>query len=343
MKKLYFVFLLVCLPLLGQNYVTANLTAASADCSLGSACASLSLDKNSASSVVAISGTWVGTVQFEASNDGGNTWSAINATPPNSTTAVTSSTGTGTWRINVSAMTNVRVRCSAYTSGTIVVKLSVGNGSASTGNGGGTPGGSNAQIQYNNSGAFGGAANTSLDSSGNAVFNTVGTGTAPTACGTATGCFGATGASTEGSQVAGQGYLRLDTNYWKVRHVNGTSTFFLGSNYSATGTGAIGALDSTNGVSQTIVCTATCSLTPLSPPAAGYQLCVVMAAGVTGTITLNALGNSAMYGKTDGSAYGTAGTGTAVSGSATGNRICIVGRDSTHYEVTGSNGTFTMN
>lgn len=172
------------------------------------------------------------------------------------------------------------------------------------------------------------------------------TGTAPTALGNATGGMAAT-CSTAGTSaaVAGQGYIRCDTTtgFWVIRHVNGANEVSLGTAYTLVSSGSIGSLSVTNGPSQIITCTATCSLTPLTPPAAGYQLCVVMAAGVTGTITLNALGNSAMYGKTDGSAYGTAGTGTAVSTSTTGNRICVVGRDATHYETPAFQGTFTMN
>ena len=278
-------------------------------------------------------------VQLDSSTDG-SSWSAGGAITSQACTSNGASAIVNTtpnyMRINVTTFT--------VATGTPILHV-IWRGYVNNPVGGGTPGGSNAQIQYNNSGAFGGAANTSLDSSGNAVFNTVGTGTAPTACGSATGCFAATGASTTSTQTASQGSCRLDstTGYWLCRNVNGTNEVKSNTAKTTVSSGAIGAIDATNGPAQIYICTATCSLTPLSPPAADYQLCVVMAAGVTGTITLNALGNSAMYGKTDGSAYGTAGTGTAVSTSTTGNRICIVGRDATHYETTGSNGTWTMN
>jgi hypothetical protein len=62
---------------------------------------------------------------------------------------------------------------------------------------------------------------------------------------------------------------------------------------------------------------------------------------VTTVITLAALGSSAMYENTAGTAYGTAGTGTLVSGGAANDKICIVGLDSTHYLTLSYNGTWT--
>ena len=50
-------------------------------------------------------------------------------------------------------------------------------------------------------------------------------------------------------------------------------------------------------------------------------------------ITFSALGSSAMYPKSDDSGYGTAGTGTMVSSAAAGNKVCLIGKDSTHYEL----------
>ncbi len=90
------------------------------------------------------------------------------------------------------------------------------------------------------------------------------------------------------------------------------------------------------------VCTGTCTVTP-PVPAAGYEFCVRNDDNVATVITLAALGSSAMYEKTAWTSYGTAGTGTAVSGGAAGDKLCIVGRDSTHYLVMSFNGSWTMN
>lgn len=90
------------------------------------------------------------------------------------------------------------------------------------------------------------------------------------------------------------------------------------------------------------VCTSTCTVTP-PVPAAGYEFCVLNDDNVATVITLAALGSSAMYENTARTAYGTAGTGTLVSGGAVADKVCIVGRDATHYLTASSNGTWTAN
>lgn len=94
------------------------------------------------------------------------------------------------------------------------------------------------------------------------------------------------------------------------------------------------------GPRQYYVCTGTCTVTP-PVPVAGYEFCVVNDNNVATVITLAALGSSARYENTARTAYGTAGTGTFVSGGAVGDKVCIVGRDSTHYLTTTFQGTWT--
>ena len=86
------------------------------------------------------------------------------------------------------------------------------------------------------------------------------------------------------------------------------------------------------GNSVLVICTSTCAV-PVPVPVVGYQLCAKNIAGGTTIITFNALGSSAMYPKSDDSGYGTAGTGTMVSTAVAGNKVCLIGRDSTHYEL----------
>jgi hypothetical protein len=88
------------------------------------------------------------------------------------------------------------------------------------------------------------------------------------------------------------------------------------------------------------VCTSTCTVTP-PVPAAGYQFCVMNDDNVATVITLGAIGSSSRYENTARTAYGTAGTGTFISGGAIGDMVCIVGRDSTHYLTTTFKGTWT--
>ncbi len=92
------------------------------------------------------------------------------------------------------------------------------------------------------------------------------------------------------------------------------------------------------GNSVIVGCTSTCTV-PVPVPVANYQICIKNDAGVSTVITLSALGSSAMYPKSDDSGYGTAGTGTMVSSAATGNKVCLIGRDATHYELGAVNAT----
>ena len=90
------------------------------------------------------------------------------------------------------------------------------------------------------------------------------------------------------------------------------------------------------------ICTSTCTVTP-PVPAAGYAFCVRNDDNVSTVITLAGLGSSAMYENTANTAYGTAGTGTLVSGGAAGDSVCIVGRDATHYLTVSFNGAWNVN
>lgn len=82
---------------------------------------------NTSTCVFQLAGTWAATVTFEISVDGTNfvATSAINA---NTGTGATTTTGTGIYCLNASCVLQVRARCSAYTSGTIVVTALLGDG-----------------------------------------------------------------------------------------------------------------------------------------------------------------------------------------------------------------------
>jgi hypothetical protein len=96
------------------------------------------------------------------------------------------------------------------------------------------------------------------------------------------------------------------------------------------------------GPRQYYVCTGTCTVTP-PVPAAGYEFCVLNGDNVTTVITMAAIGSSARYEATARTSYGTAGTGTLVSGGGAGDKVCIVGLDATHYLTLSSSGTWTAN
>mgnify|MGYP003645769116 CR=1 FL=1 len=80
---------------------------------------------------VYVSGTWVATLQFEASVDGTNYFS-VNALPIAAGIITTSSTANGQWQADVSGYANFRVRASAYTSGTVAVSIRSSNGAGIT-------------------------------------------------------------------------------------------------------------------------------------------------------------------------------------------------------------------
>lgn len=90
------------------------------------------------------------------------------------------------------------------------------------------------------------------------------------------------------------------------------------------------------------VCTGTCTVT-IPVPAAGYEFCILNGDNVSTAITLSAIGSSAMYENTARTAYGTAGTGTLVATAVVGNRVCLLGLDSTHYLTVSYTGTWTAN
>jgi hypothetical protein len=93
---------------------------------------------------VQLVGTFVGTVTFEASVDR-QTWRTLNLTPTNSTTAATTATAAGLWLGSVAGLVAIRVRVTAYTSGSITVTFSGTEASpGGSGGGGGGAGGDGA-------------------------------------------------------------------------------------------------------------------------------------------------------------------------------------------------------
>lgn len=127
--------LFLCLSAVAQNSTgTQTLTVANAGCVSGS-CVLLKFDSNEvASASISLSGVFTATVQFEASSDGlaltdaNKVWVAINGTPLNGTTGVSSATTANTWKFNVASLTDIRARASAWTSApTVVIKSSKGD------------------------------------------------------------------------------------------------------------------------------------------------------------------------------------------------------------------------
>jgi hypothetical protein len=108
-----------------MSQYTADLTAQSSDGSVAGSALSVSLNSppSPGSASIVLSGTFDATLQFEASANGGTSWLPVACFPPNSETFVTDATGPGTWQLNVAGLTNLRVRCSAFTSGPVVATI----------------------------------------------------------------------------------------------------------------------------------------------------------------------------------------------------------------------------
>jgi hypothetical protein len=113
-----------------QGPAIGNITSAGSTCSTTSTptnCVILQLDTATSSATIQVAGTYVGTNQFEVSSDNQVTWANVSCTPPNSATAVSSTTSTGLWQCNVAGYTHIRARGSAYTSGTAAININSGH------------------------------------------------------------------------------------------------------------------------------------------------------------------------------------------------------------------------
>ena len=88
------------------------------------------LDLNGQGSAsVQVTGTWVGTLQFEGTNDG-TTWTPINATITATSAPATTGTTNGIYRLTPGSISQIRVFSLLWTSGTAVITInaSVGTG-----------------------------------------------------------------------------------------------------------------------------------------------------------------------------------------------------------------------
>lgn len=133
MKKLLLTFLLLCIPSLvfaqssigAVRPVTASATLStpsSGTCLYTTDCVKINLGGYKFIALQ-LTGTFVGTLTFESSVDGGTTWVTQNVLPSTGTqTAVTTATAVGVWYATAQAA-QFRVRFSTATSGSVAVTL----------------------------------------------------------------------------------------------------------------------------------------------------------------------------------------------------------------------------
>lgn len=117
MKLFRVVFLLLvlfaCLPAYPQsvtNPLSGNIKAQDTGCLTVASCTWQKLPSGAGTTSITLSGTFSATLQFEISADNGTTWVAA---------STASSTSAGVTTFSVSGYTDVRVRCSTYSSGVI--------------------------------------------------------------------------------------------------------------------------------------------------------------------------------------------------------------------------------
>lgn len=105
----------------------ANITTNASTCAVtNTSCVISSLPKNITGIGLQLSGSWTGTISFEASmsgNPNSATWVALNMIPSNSATAASSSTSNGAWTVSGQGYQMFRARGSATMSGTAVVQI----------------------------------------------------------------------------------------------------------------------------------------------------------------------------------------------------------------------------
>src|SRR5690349_19412447 len=122
MKKIVLSILLLFGSLCFSQAVNGNITAAASSCTAG-VCVSMQLPANAGTAAIALSGTFSATVQFEGTSQSNANYVALACTPIGAAAPATSAMAAGVWSCNVSGLTDVRVRGSSYSSGTVAVTI----------------------------------------------------------------------------------------------------------------------------------------------------------------------------------------------------------------------------
>lgn len=122
MKRFAVVFLFFALLAAPAWAASGVITTNAATCTAG-VCLVVNLPMDKGAAGFVISGTWTGTITFEGTADGGTTWTAIDAWPLGSRTAVTTATAVGSWQVNAAGLTGLRMRGSATITGAATVTI----------------------------------------------------------------------------------------------------------------------------------------------------------------------------------------------------------------------------
>lgn len=260
MKMNWLLSLAIALLFTGQIHAqnTANLTAGAANDAACAATSCLTIPVgNAGGASFSLTGTFSGTLTFEASGNDGASYSTLLVTPTNSTTAVTTTTAAGTWQANVAGYSYVRIRFSTYSSGTVAAKINSSVASARANGGGGgsggtgcVPAGSSGQVLID-SGAGACSDATNLTDA-NAVFATSpGAGVAHFAGGTQGATSSAVTPSDATGNTTGSGNFVLATSATLVTPVLGTPASGVATNITGLPEGGLSLTDITTNNAST--------------------------------------------------------------------------------------------
>ena len=123
MKRLSMTLLFIALWATQAWAASSVITTSASTCALSVSCLVVNLPQDKGGATLVLSGTWTGTITFEATADGGVTWTAIVAMPVATTTAFSTATANGLWQVNIAGLTGIRMRASATMSGSAIATI----------------------------------------------------------------------------------------------------------------------------------------------------------------------------------------------------------------------------
>lgn len=121
------VMALMASPAIGQDRSQGILNAAGTSCPTAGACVTVMPTVNRTGAAIQVTGTFAGTILFEATADGG-TWAAVVGVPQGGGTAASSTTTTGTWQFSLAGLAGIQARMSAYSSGAATTTVTASGG-----------------------------------------------------------------------------------------------------------------------------------------------------------------------------------------------------------------------
>lgn len=122
-----------CVPIVRGQQIglpqTVSVQDSGTACSVASTCASFAPVTQGVSLTFSVSGSFSGTLTFEATADGGN-WFSVLAALQSTGTQATTTTATGLYSLPNTGFLGIRARATSWSSGTATIAVARGNGNA---------------------------------------------------------------------------------------------------------------------------------------------------------------------------------------------------------------------